>query len=389
MLVAGLIMVVGLLGVAVITQRYGYRLGGTITVGVLAVYTLKNVVMLPVFLLSTLIAYIGLSVLKERTLIFGRSELVASIFIGSAIPLAILVALSGVVGDRLRAVVFIGSILPGLAAYNYHQLKPQYRLPDIATATGLYAGLLALGWLLVTPATAQTLGTLTPPVLFADTADIAVYKGAVTATATEPVIIQRTLLVVLLLAGMGLSELARSRFGVRLGIISLALLAVYALASAWLVALYLVTLLASFLFIELLHRRTLLYGRVLIGLGTAFAVVLVVPLAVYSPVVRGLSAFFVGILAGVNAYNRHVTPSAERPTRTALVVAVFLPLFALALAVGDPLSGALVTELTPVVGVVLVAGTLVAAAVAFSRHVERPSDEDVFRNSVLSGGDGT
>lgn len=382
-------MVLGLTSVAAITQRYGYRLGGTITIGVLAVYTLKNVVMFPVFVLSTLIAYIGLSVLKERTLIFGRGELVAAILIGSVIPLAILLALSGIAGDRLREVVFIGSILPGLAAYNYHQLKPQYRFPDVATATGLYVGLLAVGWLLITPATAQSIGTLTPPVLFANTADIAVYKEAVATTQTEPVIIPRIQLVLLLLAGMGLAEVARNKFGIRVGIISLALLAVYALASAWLVALYVVTLVAAFLFIQLLHRQTLLYGRVLIGLGTAFAVVLAVPLTVYLPIVRGLSAFFVGILAGVNAYNRHVTPSADRPTRTALVVAVFLPLLALAVAIGDPLPRALVTEFNFPTAFVLLIGTVVSAGFAFYHHTDQPSDEEVFRNSILSGGDGT
>jgi hypothetical protein len=60
MSVATLLAVLGLLGVAVITQFTGYRLGGTITVPVLAVYTVKNVLMLPVFVISTIAAYIGL-----------------------------------------------------------------------------------------------------------------------------------------------------------------------------------------------------------------------------------------------------------------------------------------------------------------------------------------
>lgn len=388
MLIAVLIAVLGLVGVAVVTQRYGLRLGGTITVGVLAVYTLKNVVMLPVFVLSTLIAFVGLWVLKQRTLLYGRDELVAAILIGSAVPLAILLALTGLVGDRLREVVFIGSILPGLAAYNYHQLKPEYRLKDLGAMVGLYAALLALGWLLVGPSTAQSLGALTPPVLFAETADIAVLRDATIASTTEPVIIPRAQVVALLLVGMGLAEAARSRFGVRPGIISLALLSIYALVSAWLVALYVVLLFGAFLFVELLNRETLLYGRVLIGLGTAFALVLAVPLTVYSPVTRGLSAVFVAILAGVNAYNRHVTPAVDRRTRTALVVALFVPLFLLALFVGDPTPDGLVTALTLPTGFGLAVLGVVALALTYAFDVPRPDDEAVFEGSVLSGGDG-
>lgn len=71
MWVATLLAVVGLLGVAVTTQFTGYRLGGAITVPVLAMYTLKNVLMLPVFVLSTIAAYIGLWYLRQRTLIYG------------------------------------------------------------------------------------------------------------------------------------------------------------------------------------------------------------------------------------------------------------------------------------------------------------------------------
>ena len=85
MWVATLLAVVGLLGVAVTTQFTGYRLGGTITVPVLAVYTLKNALMLPVFVISTIAAYVGLWYLRQRTLIYGRDELLAAFVIGIVI----------------------------------------------------------------------------------------------------------------------------------------------------------------------------------------------------------------------------------------------------------------------------------------------------------------
>ena len=62
MLVAVAITALGFLLVGLTTQLFGYRLGGTIAIPVLAVYTLKNVFMLPIFVLSTVLAYLGLSV---------------------------------------------------------------------------------------------------------------------------------------------------------------------------------------------------------------------------------------------------------------------------------------------------------------------------------------
>ena len=88
MWVATLVAVIGFLSVGAITQFTGYRLGGSITIPVLAVYSLKNFVMLPVFVLSAAAAYVGLWILRRRTLIFGRDELIAAMVIGTAVPVA-------------------------------------------------------------------------------------------------------------------------------------------------------------------------------------------------------------------------------------------------------------------------------------------------------------
>jgi hypothetical protein len=62
-IVAVIVTAFGLLAVAGLTQVYGYRLGGTIAIPVLAVYTLKSFVMLPIYVLSAALAYIGLQLL--------------------------------------------------------------------------------------------------------------------------------------------------------------------------------------------------------------------------------------------------------------------------------------------------------------------------------------
>lgn len=388
MLLAGVLTVLGVLAVAVFTQRYGFRLGGTITTGVIAVYTLKNVVMLPIFVLSTILAYVGLQVLKQRTLIYGRNELLAATLIGAILPLGILLGSASVTGQSLDSVLFIGSILPGLAAFNYHQLKPGQRRRDALVTTGLLVGLLAVGYALITPATATRIGGLTPPVLLSQTADVAVYRGATVATPPEPVLIPNRFGAVVLLVGMGTAEFARERFGIRIGVVSLALLAIYSLGSVWLLVAFAAVVATTFLFIEAVHRTTLLYGRVLIGLGVAFAVVVAVPLSTALPVVRGLSALFVGIIGGIGAYNLHVTPRGYRKAFVTLSIGVLVPLIGLAVLVGQPQPMALVHSLD--LPTITALGAVSIAALGATRWIvpPLPDDESVFAASILSDGDG-
>ncbi|WP_336003404.1 poly-gamma-glutamate biosynthesis protein PgsC/CapC [Halorientalis halophila] len=388
MLVAGLLIVLGLLSVATLTQWYGYRLGGAITVSVIAVYTLKNVVMLPIFVLSFAVAYVGLQVLKDRTLIYGRQELLAAIVVGSLVPLGMLYTLTAVADQAFQSILFIGSIIPGLAAFNYHQLKPERRRTDLFVATGLLGALLVLGYLLITPANAARLGGMAPPVLFSQTADVAAFKGAAVSTPPEPSLIKQRLGAVVLLIGMVFAESVRARFGLRVGIVSIALLAVFTLASIWLPVVFALVFAVSYVLIEAINRTTLLYGRVLVGIGTAIAVVLVIPLSVELPVVRGLSALFAGILGGLSAYNFHVTASGHRRTFAALSVAIFVPLLGLALLVGRPQPNAPIQSLTPTAVAVMGVITAISFAVAYWLTPTLPDDESVHAASILSGGDG-
>ncbi len=387
MIVAAAVTALGLLLVGTITQLYGYRLGGTIGIPVLAVYTLKNVFMLPIFILSTALAYLGLYVAKHRTLVYGRDELLVAMAVGSGVPVVIFLTLGSLIPESLRSVVFIGSILPGLAAFNYHQVKPEYRWRDALTATGLFAGLFGLGWLLITPDLAPVLGTLTPPALYTETTDVARYRGAALATDLEPTILARQTAVAIFLVGLVVSERVRDRYGVRIGLISVALLAVYALASAWLLVLYLLALVVAYAFLWTVHYVTMLYGRVLISITTAFTLVAVLPLAVTLPVTRGLSAYFVAILAGINAYNWHTSAPLQRRLFLPLQVGTFTALLLVARATGRVLPRGVPQELglpQVLVGLVVVG---VCLGYAEYRTVDRPSTAAVFDASILSGGE--
>ena len=388
MLVAIAVSAVGFLAVAACTQLFGLRLGGTISIPVLAVYTLKSVWTLPVSLASAVLAYIGLWLLKERTLIYGRDELLAAIVIGSALPVGILLVFGGLLDDPLRAVLFIGSILPGLAAYNYHQLRDDLVLPDLVASVGLFAVLVGVGATLVSPGLVDTVGTFGPPVLYSSTADVAVWRGVAVSDGLQPVTLGRPQTVAVFGAAMALSEIVRNRYDVRVGVIATGLLAVYALTSVWLVVLYAVLFGFSYVAMQLLHDRTMLYGRVLIGLASAVALVSALPFVDILPVVRGLSAYFVAILAGVNAYSLHVTSPAYRRLIPTLQVATFVPLLVVARLLTPALPRGFPQRLGP--AELLVAAVVVALCLLYAEHyvVERPSEEAVYEASILSGGDG-
>ena len=387
MLVAAGITAFGLLLVGIISQLFGYRLGGTIAIPVLAVYTLKNAWMLPIFVLSTILAYLGLRIVKQRTLLYGRDELLVAMGIGSGVPLLLLVGFGSLFPESLRSVVFIGSILPGLAAYNYHQLKPEYRTYDLLTATGLYVGLVACGWLLITPELATTLGEVTPPALYTTTTDVAVYKNAALQTELEPTILARPVAVGLFVFGLLISERVRGRYGLRMGLIALPLLAIYALASKWLVLLYVVMLGLSFGFLSLVHYVTLLYGRVLISTTTAFALIAAIPITLLLPITRGLSAYFVAILAGIGAYNWHTAPGPKRRLFIPLQLGTFAVMLPLARATGRILPRGFPQQFAvpQLAASVLVA--VVCLAIVEYYTVYQPSHDDVFESSILSGGD--
>ena len=387
MLVAAGITGLGLLLVGSISQLFGLRLGGTIAIPVLAVYTLKNALMLPIFVLSTILAFLGLRIVKQRTLLYGRDELLLAMAIGSGVPILLLIGLESLIPESLQSVVFIGSILPGLAAYNYHQLKPQYRVSDVLAATSLYVGLLALGWLLITPNLAATVGEITPPALYTTTTDVAVYKNAALPTELEPTILGRPLVIGLFVLGLLVSERVRSRYGIRMGLIALPLLGIYALASKWLILLYVILLAAAFAFLSLVHYVTLLYGRVLISLTTAFALLAAVPVVLFLPITRGLSAYFVAILAGIAAYNWHTAPGAKRKLFVPLQLGTFALVLPLARASGRILPRGFPQQF----GVPQIALAAVVAVVCFAyveyATVDQPAHERVFEASILSGGD--
>lgn len=390
MLLAGLLAAVGLYSVAAITQIRGLRLGGTIVIGVLAVYALKQFFIVPIFVISTLIAYLAIRYIRGSTLLFGRDELVVGLAAGSLIPLGILLVaflLPQPVEIELYRAGFIGSILPGLAAYNHHQLQPEYRRRDLVAMVGLLGGILAIGFVLVSPQTTW-LAQHTPLVLFAGTSDIAVFRNAVVDGFLGPQIATRPHLILILAASFGLAEASRREFGLRLGTISLGLLAIYTISSWRFPVLFLVTAAIVYGLIEIVHRQGMLYGRVLLGLGAGTGVILTIIVGQYLDPIRGFSALVVGLLAGITAYNFHGTPGLERRQLLSLSAAIYTGMLLVVRGTVAPFQQGFPQEfglLQIGIGILVI---VVGIVVARYYQIDKPSDEAVLSASVLTGGQG-
>nr|WP_305882877.1 poly-gamma-glutamate biosynthesis protein PgsC/CapC [Halobellus rarus] len=375
---------------AAVTQTKGLRLGGAILVPTLVVYALKDFTTLPVFVLSTGVAYFILWQAKERTLVYGRDEFLVALAGGALVPMLGYFALATFRPAFLEVnpLVFVGSILPGLAAYNVAQTKPEYQRQDLLYTAGLIVGLVLLGGVLIAPSTARLLGDLTPLVLFAETSDIAALRGAVVDGYLAPNIDVRSTIVLFFVVGMALSELVRREFGIRIGIISMALLALFSLVSRWLLALFVLSFAVSVVAVWLIHLRTLLYGRVLLSLGCGVGSVAALLLALELPIIRGFSALFVGVIAGVMAYAVHTTPPLERRQQPFLALGTFLGMLLFIRTVVDPFRRGLLQEFTVIHVVVGGIVVLLCLAIAYRLRIPKPDDEDVLSASVLSGGEG-
>lgn len=385
MLVATAVAALGFIAVAVGTRQFGLRLGGTIVIGVLAVYTLKNFTTLPIFLASAAIAYFALGLAKEKTLIYGRDEFIVALIAGSFIPSLVFLTtfyLPGDVGIEIYRSVFIGSLLSGIAAFNLHQIRPGYWVKDIVGATGIYVGLLAIGALLVGPST-RFLADYAPLVLFAPTSDIAVLRGAVVEGFVDPAFVGRPFVIGVFALMIGLSELVRQQFGVRIGAIAPGLIAIYTVSTWHLLALHLVTFVVVFALVTALHHSVILYGRALLSTSAALSTLIALPLAIAFGISAGLSAIFAGVLAGLLAYYIHATGRRERRQQLALMLATFVPLVLVVRAVYAPGPNGFPQALG---AMELIAGagiSLAGIAIAASYRIDQPSDEAVLAASPL------
>lgn len=364
MLIATTIMILGLLVGIAAAQLHGLRLGGVIVVPLVSVYLLWNFATFPVFVASTVAAYASLQFVKQRLLLYGRPLFVLSILVGALVPVTMFefIALGLGVRRTLTQVEFIGSVLPGIAAYNFHRLSIERRVLDAVASLAAVLFLTVVGIGLTILVGLSPLADFLAPVLLSPESDIATAFGLTVDRPSLPVIASNRLSLALIALGMGLAEAIRSRYGLRIaGVIVVPLITLIAFRNGQLLPTWIVTSVLAYVGIQLLHRWTLLYGRVLLAAGVILGLLVAISLATVVPVTHGLLPFFVGLLGGVTAYNLHVVSPAERRATVFVTLAVFVVVtFVTRLFLVPPPSGMLrqVTQLHLTVGAVLLVPAL-------------------------------
>lgn len=372
MILSAVLVVFGLLLGITATQLWDLRLSGVIVVPLFAIYTLYDLAALPVLVVSVAVAYGGLALLTERTLLYGRQLLYAAIAFGALVPLA-LIGVARALGLATYSIEMyaLGSILPGIAAYNMYKVDRERLLDDVVASVSAYVALVVIGVAFVSQTTASWLGEWSP-VLFSPGADVAQFRdvaitGGELGTVHEPVVG-----IGVVFAGLAVAMLIETVWNVRLaGIIALPLLALFVVVHPLVLVFYVGCVGATYALIQLIHQQTLVYGRVLLSLAVAIAVVLSIPVAMTTGV-PGHHLLFVALLSGVGAYNVHRLSGTELRQSVCLSTAV-LSGFVLLVSVlsGPPPIPGGGAVLLLVTGIAAVPGLLTATRLEHRRRRDR------------------
>jgi len=322
MLVASLLVLLGLAYSIVAVQVADVRLSGVVVVPLASVYALYDLTMLPIFAVGVGLAYATIVVLRRRTLLWGRSLLLCAIVVGAFAPLALVRTTAAVAPTDPVNVAFLGSIFPGIAAYNYSREDADQRRRDVLASAGGLCSLLVVGFAIVNPTTASLVGHHTPPVLFAEWSDVATLRQARVPTGDYATPLPASIATLALLFGLALTEAAYARWGVRMtGMIAIPLVALFTVQHPVILPLYVAGVAVVFGVASLVAHLTLIYGRVLLSMAIGVGIVLAGVAALFASYVPGFVLLFLGILGGIGGYNVHRVPPTERRATLSLSAA--------------------------------------------------------------------
>lgn len=380
MILASALFAIGITVVIFATERYDLRLGGVIAMPLMAIYGLRSFWTIPVFILSAAAAYVSLHIVQRRILLYGRTVLVYALVIGSLVPVSLFIILriGYGLGPALGAYEYIGSIFPGLLAYNVQRLEPERQFADVVGAAGLLGGLLFLGWLFVTPTVATTIGPLTPTVLFSPASDIAVLNGATVPSPLDTQLLGRETAVVFLLVGLAVAEIARQRWGLETGgLVTLPFVVILTLRNPELLALYIVLGTAIYAAIQYFHTRTLLYGRNLLAVAILLGILGVTAVAPFVVVANGLGLLFVGMLAAILSYRFHHMGLPERRLSVPVTALSFVVLFFMARWILRIYAGIGVAPVQPYQLVLVISALLLGGNIVYRIEMSMPDKSDI------------
>lgn len=357
MILAALLLLIGLVAGITATQLWDLRLSGVVVIPLFAVYTLYELSSLPVLLVSVFVAYWGIDLVTSRTLLYGRRLLYVAILVGAIVPLLVVVTTSVFASIAYSIEMYaLGSVLPGIAAYNLYRVDAERRIDDVVASIAAYLSLIAIGVAFVSETTLSVFGETAGPVLFAGSADVAQLRGVAIPVQTPGASIEPAAGAVVVLLGFLASMWASEVWNVRLlGIIALPLLAIFTIAEPGILPVYLAIGAVTYAVIEGIHRQTLLYGRVLLSLSILTSILLAIGVTTTALITSGQFLLFTAVLAGIGAYNLHRLSGTERNQSITLSAGVYVTFVVIVAALAGSVPGPL-----PVVAL----GTLVSVGAA-------------------------
>ncbi len=116
-LVQLLILLFGFILGFILYELTRYRIGGVVAIPIMAIYTLDNPVMLPIFLFSIVVCLLAVDIISEKTLFYGRRLLYINLAF-SIVTTSFLIFYLGSYMDMNLTSVTVGSIFPGIVAFN-------------------------------------------------------------------------------------------------------------------------------------------------------------------------------------------------------------------------------------------------------------------------------
>lgn len=113
-----------------------YKVGGVIAIPLLVIYTLQDVAILPVFIVSALVCLFVMQAVAEKTLLYGRRLLYGYLGVSILASGAIIELVSFVYALHLEEII-IFTIFPGIIAYNI--AKESYTVESGFQSAGMLA----------------------------------------------------------------------------------------------------------------------------------------------------------------------------------------------------------------------------------------------------------
>jgi hypothetical protein len=341
-LVATFVVVVGIVTIAVLTHREGYRVGGVMSVPLLAIYTFREPLSPLIFAVGTAAAWGSLWIVREYTLNHGRRVFVVAVLAGACSTLlaAYIISFHTPAHLPFDDAEVVASIFPGVAAYNLMRLDAADRAVDVGLMVAVYVGLMLLG--VAGLFYFEGRPTPTPPVLALPTSDLVTWLGVEPQGEAITRVTPHWLAVALLALDVGIYEGIRKRYDLRLaGIIVVPLLAVFSVRLEYTTVLFAVGAMVVFVLLSFIHWLSLLYGRVLLGISLVVGSLYALAIGIWiEGAVPGLTLFFLGLFVGVAVYNLHRVSPKRRAASLRLSAGLFAAFYAvLILFVEVPPSG--------------------------------------------------